>query len=90
MKAKKKKGSLYKFRYNCYLFIKRIFDIICSIVGIIFLIPLTIIIKIVFICTGDFNSIFYRQKRLGKNGKIIKIFKFRTKDPNAEEILEKW
>ena len=90
MKAKKKKGSLYKLRYNSYLFIKRIFDIICSIVGIIFLVPLTIIIKIVFICTGDFNSIFYRQKRLGKNGKIIKIFKFRTMVPNAEEILEKW
>ena len=90
MKVKKKKGPLYKLRYNCYLFIKRIFDIICSIVGIIFLVPLTIIIKIVFICTGDFNSIFYRQKRLGKNGKIIKIFKFRTMVPNAEEILEKW
>lgn len=90
MKAKKKKGFLYKLRYNSYLFIKRIFDIICSIVGIIFLVPLTIIIKIVFICTGDFNSIFYRQKRLGKNGKIIKIFKFRTMVPNAEEILEKW
>ncbi len=91
MKAKNlKKSSLYKIKYNCYLFVKRIFDIICSIVGIIFLVPLSVIIKIVFMCTGDFNSIFYRQKRLGKNGKIIKIFKYRTMVPNADEILEKW
>ncbi len=75
---------------KCYFFIKRIFDIICSIVGIIVLIPLSIIIKIIFLCTGDFNSIFYCQKRLGKNGKIIKIFKFRTMVPNADKILEKW
>ena len=91
MKTKNlKKSSLYKIKYNCYLFVKRIFDIICSIVGIIFLVPLSVIIKIVFMCTGDFNSIFYRQKRLGKNGKIIKIFKYRTMVPNADEILEKW
>ena len=86
----KKKGNIYKIKKEIYLFFKRIFDIICSLVGIVFLISLTIIIKIVFICTGDFNSIFYRQKRLGKNGKIIKIFKFRTMVPNADQILEKW
>ena len=85
-----KKSSLHKIRVVCYLFFKRIFDIICSIVGIIFLIPLTVIVKIVYVCTGDYNKIFYRQKRLGKNGKIIKIFKYRTMVPNAEKILEKW
>ena len=87
----KKKGTKKnKIKKEIYLFIKRIFDVICSIVGIVVLVPLTIIIKIIFIFTGDFNSIFYRQKRLGKNGKIIKIFKFRTMVPNADEILEKW
>ena len=86
----KKKSRFYILKKEVYLFFKRIFDIICSIVGIVFLIPLTVIIKIVFVFTGDFNSIFYRQKRLGKNGKIIKIFKFRTMVPNADEILEKW
>ncbi len=84
-----KYASQKKKRY-IYFTIKRLFDIICSLVGIIFLIPLTIVIKIAYICTGDFNSIFFRQVRLGKNGKIIKIFKYRTMVPNAEEILEKW
>lgn len=73
-----------------YFFIKRIFDILCSIIGILMLIPLMIIIKIIYCCTGDFHSIFYRHKRLGKNGKVIKIFKFRTMVPNAEEILQDW
>lgn len=73
-----------------YFFIKRLFDIICSLIGIVFLIPLMIIIKIVYCCTGDFHTIFYRHKRLGKNGKKIKIFKFRTMVPNAEEILQDW
>lgn len=82
-------GEKKKKRY-IYFSIKRLFDIVCSLVGIIFLIPLTILIKIAYICAGDFHSIFFRQVRLGKNGKIIKIFKYRTMVPSAEEILEKW
>lgn len=73
-----------------YFFIKRFFDILCSIVGILALIPLWLFIKVAYICTGDFHSVFYRQKRLGKNGKMIRIFKFRTMVPNAEEILKEW
>ena len=73
-----------------YFFIKRLFDIICGLVGIILLVPLIIIIKLIYIITGDKGSIFYRQKRLGKNGKIIRIFKFRTMVINAEEILQDW
>lgn len=73
-----------------YYFIKRGFDIFCSIIGILALIPLWIIIKISYMCTGDFHGVFYRQKRLGKHGKIIHIFKFRTMVVNAEEILQEW
>ena len=61
-----------------YRFIKRTFDIFCSIIGIIFLIPLTIIVKLCYMLTGDFKSIFYTQDRVGKHGKLIHIFKFRS------------
>lgn len=75
---------------SLYFITKRFFDILCGIAGIMFMIPLAIIIKLVSMCSGDFKSIFFKQKRLGKDGKIIYIYKFRTMVPNAEEILQHW
>ncbi len=83
-----KKSPLKKryFYFGC----KRVFDILCSVVGIIFLIPICLCVKIAYMCTGDFHGIFYKQIRLGKNGKKIWIYKLRTMVPNAEEILQNW
>jgi len=78
-----------KIKYYCYLFIKRSFDIICAIIGCIFLIPLMVIVKLCNIFTGDFGKLFYCQERIGKNGKKIYIYKFRTMVPNADEELKK-
>lgn len=72
--------------YTC---VKRLSDIIISLVGLVFLIPLTFIIKLVYICTGDFHSVFYTQERIGKNGKPFKILKYRSMVPNADEVLAK-
>jgi len=71
-----------------YKYIKRIFDILFSLTGIIVIIPLSIIIKLLFLCTGDFGNIMYRQRRVGKDGKNIEIFKYRTMVKNADELLE--
>ena len=71
-----------------YLFIKRLFDIFCSLLGIILMLPISIIIKLSYILTGDFHSIFYKQQRIGKNGKIIGIYKFRSMVYNADELLK--
>lgn len=74
---------------NCiYFIVKRLIDIICGLIGIVLLIPVTIIIKIISICTGDFKSIFFVQERVGYKGKKIKIFKYRSMVPNAEQKLE--
>lgn len=78
-----------KVKKAVYLLVKRIFDIICSLIGLIFLIPLAIIVKISYMLTGDFGSIFFVQNRIGKNGKEFKFYKFRTMVPNADEILFK-
>lgn len=72
-----------------YLFIKRVFDILISIIGLIFLIPITIILKIIYIATGDFHPIIFSQERIGKNGKRFKFYKFRSMVPNADEVLLK-
>ena len=71
-----------------YLFIKRLFDIVVSMIGIIFMIPVAIIVRISYYFAGDFASIFYKQKRIGKNGKYIYIYKFRSMVTNADEILK--
>lgn len=71
-----------------YCFIKRLFDVVCGLIGAICLIPLIILVKIISICSGDHKSIFYTQKRIGKNGKVFKLYKFRSMVPNADEILE--
>lgn len=70
-----------------YLGIKRIIDILCGLVGLVILIPVTIIVKIAYLLSGDTAKIMYRQERVGKNGKPLRIFKFRSMVPNAAEML---
>lgn len=80
--------SMSKIKKYLYLTIKRLFDIILSLFGILFLIPISIIIKISYILNKDFSSIFYSQIRIGKNGKEFKLYKFRSMIPNADEVLK--
>ena len=72
-----------------YRFVKRSFDIVLSLIGLLFLLPIALIVKIIYICTGDFDSIFFSQKRIGKNGKEFNFYKIRTMVINADEELEK-
>ena len=71
--------------YRC---IKKILDIFFGIIGCILCIPLIIVTKIAYMCCGDFNKILFSQKRIGKNGKLITIYKLRTMVPNADEQLQ--
>lgn len=73
-----------------YFFVKRMFDLLFSVIGLLLLIPMVVLIKIAYMLTGDFHSIFFKQKRVGKNGKIFYLCKFRTMVPNAEQILKEW
>ena len=87
--VKKKVSALSSVRELVYLFVKRCFDIVCGLIGVIVLIPVTIILKIVTICSGDLNPIIFSQNRIGKNGKEFKFYKFRSMVPNADEVLFK-
>ena len=70
-----------------YRIVKRLFDIVFSLIGLVFLIPIILLVKIAYLCTGDHYSIFYAQPRIGKNGKVFKMVKFRSMIPNAEVEL---
>ncbi|MBR2253378.1 MAG: sugar transferase [Prevotella sp.] len=71
-----------------YLYIKRFLDIILSLVGIVFVLPIAILVKISFLVMGDTDSIFFRHERIGKDGKPFMMYKFRSMIHNAEEKLE--
>ena len=72
-----------------YRFVKRTVDIIVAVVGIILLIPITIIVCILNLVTKNKGPIFFVQERIGKDGKVFKMYKFRTMVVNAEEILNR-
>lgn len=70
--------------------LKRFIDIIGSLVGIICLVPLTIIIWIANLIMKDNGPVFYTQERIGKNGKIFKMYKYRSMVVGADEKLKEY
>jgi lipopolysaccharide/colanic/teichoic acid biosynthesis glycosyltransferase len=64
--------------------LKRLFDIIASLIGIILLLPFFIVICLAMIVSCGF-PLFYLQTRVGKNGKDFKLFKFRTMHLDADK-----
>ena len=68
-----------------YTTIKRLIDLAGSIIGMFILFPIFMMIPL-FIKLDSKGPVFYTQERVGKNGKIFKIYKFRTMIHNAEKI----
>lgn len=66
-------------------YFKRILDFVLSLIGLIVLSPIMLII-IVAIKIDSKGPAFFLQERLGKDGKVFKIIKFRTMVVNAEHI----
>ena len=73
-------------KYFIYKFNKRLFDIVISIIGMFFIFFLALIIKIIFLINKNSNSIFFVQDRVGLNGKIFKIYKFKTMCETSSDL----
>lgn len=73
-----------------YKIIKRAIDVIGAILGIILLMPITICIYIAKIILRDKGPIMYTHNRIGKDGKIFRMYKFRSMVEGADEILEEY
>lgn len=71
-----------------YRFFKRVLDIVIGLLGVVFLVPTTIILKIAYVCTGDFGPVFFIQSRIGRKGKTFKLMKYRSMHVDAEEELK--
>lgn len=69
-------------------YFKRLFDLILSIIALPFLAIILIVIGII-IYIEDKGSIFYNAPRLGKDGKVFKMYKLRSMKINAPDIRNK-
>lgn len=69
-----------------YTVVKRCFDFIASFCGMVVLSPVFAVIAVV-VYLSDPGPVFYGHERLGKNGKKIRIWKFRSMYTNADEIF---
>ena len=75
-------------RRKVYESLKRAMDIICSLIGLIVLMPILLVVSIL-IKTESKGPIIFSQDRVGKYGEKFKIYKFRSMVVNAEELKEK-
>ena len=58
------------FELKIYFWTKRFFDVLVSIIGMISLLPLALVIKVLYLCTGDFHSIFFKQERIDRKSVV--------------------
>lgn len=65
--------------------LKRFFDVTSALVGLIFVTPLFLIVPFL-IKLDSKGPIFFSQWRIGKNGKLFKIYKFRTMVQDADKM----
>lgn len=63
---------------------KRIFDIVCSIIILMLFFPFGLIISILILAESR-GGVFYRQERIGRYGEPFKLFKFRSMRKNADK-----
>jgi lipopolysaccharide/colanic/teichoic acid biosynthesis glycosyltransferase len=68
--------------------LKRLFDIVFSLAGLIILSPVFIIVALAVACTSK-GGVFYLQERVGRNNRNFKLYKFRTmvKDSDVKGLL---
>ena len=87
-----KKIDINKSEINkkMYKFLKRVIDIIGALVGCVVLLPLTIGIWLANIIAKDNGPVFYVQKRIGKDGKVFTMYKYRSMVVNADKKLRRY
>lgn len=76
-------------RRTPYKIVKRISDAILATIGLILLSPIFMIIGLAIKIESK-GPVFFKHTRIGKNGKIIKIYKFRSMVENAEDLIKKF
>ncbi len=69
------------------LFVKRVFDVVLSMAGIVITLPL-LVVGIIWISLDSPGPVFYRSRRAGQKGRMFICYKLRTMVANADELKE--
>lgn len=77
----------FNIRHKAYLVIKRVMDVLLSMIALFLLSPVFLIL-IILIKIDSKGPAIFKQKRIGKNGQPIYIYKFRSMVDHAEDVLE--
>ncbi|MBM6954598.1 sugar transferase [Limosilactobacillus coleohominis] len=80
-------NKTYKKQSAWYLFWKRLTDIVLSTIALICFSPIFLVVWIMTLFGENKGPLFFKQTRIGKNGRPFKIYKFRSMIVNADEIL---
>lgn len=78
-------SNLQKDKFKFYLVIKRILDVVISLVALIILSPILLIVAIAIKIESK-GPIIFKQQRIGKDGKVFNIYKFRSMVVGAEKM----
>jgi exopolysaccharide biosynthesis polyprenyl glycosylphosphotransferase len=66
---------------------KRLSDLVASVVGLVLAAPVMLVAALaIYIESGGRGPIFYRQERVGRNGRVFQIIKFRSMRVDAEKL----
>lgn len=74
---------------SLYLYYKRLFDIICALLGLIFFLPLVTLVAIIIKLETPGPAFFF-QERVGLNGRYFKVIKLRSMGVDAEKNGAQW
>ena len=73
--------------HRCYWVLRRAQDIVFSLLALILLAPLALLISLAIVLDSPGDGAIFRQRRVGRDGKLFWLYKFRTMCPDAEEQL---
>lgn len=78
-------GGFQLSRNSPYHYVKRMFDVVAAVCGLIVLSPLIALIALLVLVTSG-RPIIFRQRRLGRDEHVFTVYKFRTMRPAQEDV----
>ena len=75
---------------NYYLVVKRVLDIVSCLIGLIILSPIYLIVAVAIKLEDPKGKVFYSHNRIGKDGRIIPVYKFRSMFSNSDELFDQF